>query len=155
MYDEAGLPLAGVNIIKKGSNYGTQTDFDGNYAINAETGDVLNVSYVGYVYKEITIGNETAISFSMDLDVEAIDEVVVTAIGISRESRSLGYSTTTIRSESLTEALTGRVSGVQIQQNTFQAGGSDNVIIRGISSVSNNSNPLYIVDGEVVSRKCN
>lgn len=151
IYDESGLPLAGVNIIKKGSNYGTQTDFDGNYAINAETGDVLNVSYVGYVYQEITISNETTISFGMDLDVEAIDEVVVTALGISRESRSLGYSTTTISSESVTQALQGRVSGVRIQQNTFQPGGLDNIIIRGTSSVSNNSSPLYIVDGEVVS----
>src|SRR5690606_26062473 len=102
--DENGLPLPGVNIIVKGTTNGTQTDFDGNYSITASTGDVLSYSFVGYTKKEMTVGASNNISFSMTPDVTAIDEVVITAFGIKKEEKAIGYAVQSVKGDDIAES---------------------------------------------------
>lgn len=90
--DESGLPLPGVNIIVKGTTNGTQSDFDGYYSISANSGDVLTFSYVGMKTQEVTVGASNTINVTLIEDAAVLDEVVVTALGIKREKKSLGYA---------------------------------------------------------------
>lgn len=113
--DSKNVALIGVNVIVKGTSTGTVTDFDGLYEIVAKETDVLVFSYIGYVSKEIKIGNVNAISVSLEEDTSRLDEVVVVGYGIKRKSASVGYSITSVRSESVTESLSGRVAGVSIR----------------------------------------
>ncbi len=153
--DDTGLPLPGVNILIKGTNTGTQSDFDGNYTINASVGQTLVYSYVGFQNIERPV---TAATVRLDVRMQAgeeLDAVVVTAQGISREKKSLGYAVTTIESESfagkpstdVARALTGKAPGVQIQQTSGLSGSGTNIIIRGFSSFSGSNQPLFVVDG--------
>jgi hypothetical protein len=98
--DENGLPLIGANVIISGTSSGTTTDFDGKYLLNASTGDVLNFSYVGYSDQNITVGASNTIDATLQLD-NTLDEVVVTAQGIKRDKKALGYAVTTIKSEAI------------------------------------------------------
>ncbi|WP_452221467.1 SusC/RagA family TonB-linked outer membrane protein [Lacinutrix salivirga] len=155
--DESGLPLPGVNIIVKGTNNGTQTDFDGNYSITASTGQVLTYSFVGYTNKEMTVGNSNTMSFAMEPDVAALDEVVVTALGIKREKKSLGYATQKVEGEQVSKiktpnfvnALSGKVAGLDIK-SSGTLGGSTNVVIRGNASILGNNQALFVIDGTPV-----
>ncbi|MEZ4803820.1 MAG: SusC/RagA family TonB-linked outer membrane protein [Gelidibacter sp.] len=152
--DVSGLPLPGVNILVKGTTTGTQTDFDGKYSIKAESGAVLVFSYVGLKTQEITLAASNTVNVTMTEDASALDEVVVTALGISREKKSLGYSTqevegedlSTVKSGNFTNALSGRASGVQIKRNN-NLGGSTNVVIRGNASLTGSNQALFVVDG--------
>ncbi|MCV6630268.1 MAG: carboxypeptidase-like regulatory domain-containing protein, partial [Flavobacteriaceae bacterium] len=105
--DAQGIPLAGVNILVKGTTTGTQTDFDGNYTIQASASDVLVFSYIGMKTTERTVGNNSSINVSMEDDAQNLDEVVVTALGISREKKSLGYATQEVGEEELTTNKSG------------------------------------------------
>src|SRR5690606_13424191 len=153
--DESGLPLPGVNIIVKGTSNGTQSDFDGKYSINAKTGDVLSFTYVGLKKQEITIQASSTINVVMKEDAAVLDEVVVTALGITREKKSLGYSTQQIEGEELVEtrnpnalsSLSGKVAGVQISNSSGSLGGSTRIVLRGIGSITQNNRPLIVVDG--------
>jgi len=153
--DEGGVPLPGVNILVKGTTTGIQTDFDGNYAIQVSSGQVLVFSYLGQRTEERTVGGEDVINVTMAEDAQALQEVVVTAQGIVREKRSLGYSVTTVESdkvESRPEAdigrvLSGKVAGVNITSNNGLSGSGTNIIIRGYSSATQSNQPLFIVDG--------
>jgi hypothetical protein len=98
--DENGLPLIGATVVISGTSSGTTTDFDGNYKINVNTGDVLNFSYVGYSDQNITVGASNTIDATLQLD-NTLDEVVVTAQGIKRDKKALGYAVTTIKSEAI------------------------------------------------------
>ncbi|MBT0607301.1 SusC/RagA family TonB-linked outer membrane protein [Aequorivita echinoideorum] len=157
--DDTGLPLPGVNIIIKGTSTGTQSDFDGNYTIDAAVGQTLVYSYVGFDTQEIAVGVSNNINVEMQAG-STLDEVVVTALGVSREKQSLGYSTqevageeiATVKTNNFTNALSGKVSGVQIRRNN-NFGGSTNVVIRGITSLSNNNQALFIVDGIPISNE--
>ena len=159
--DENGLPLPGVNIIVKGTTNGTQTDFDGNYSITASTGDVLSYSFVGYTKKEMTIGASNNISFSMTPDVTAIDEVVITTLGIKKEEKAIGYSAQSITSENLTEvrdaniinSLSGKIAGVNITNSSGAVGSSSRIVIRGITTISGDTQPLVVVDGVVMDNR--
>lgn len=153
--DEDGLPLPGVNIIIKGSASGTQTDFDGNYKLNASTGDVLAYSYVGYKTVEKTVGASNKISFGMEIDAQAIETVVVTALGIKREEKAIGYAIQKVKGDdlensketNLVNALQGRVAGIQIQGSPSSLGGSSRITIRGANSFLGENQPLFVVDG--------
>ena len=133
--DGSGVPLPGVNIVIKGTTTGTQTDFDGNYAISASTGETLVFSYVGFGDSEQLVGSANTINVTLQAG-EALDEVVVTALGISREKKSLGYATQEVSSEELTQtrnsnalnALSGKVAGVQISNASGNLGGSSRII---------------------------
>ncbi|OBX24670.1 TonB-linked SusC/RagA family outer membrane protein [Gelidibacter algens] len=152
--DQSGLPLPGVNIIVKGTTNGTQSDFDGNYTIDASTGDILSFTYVGLKAQEITVGTSNTLNVTMTEDASVLDEVVVTALGISREKKSLGYSTqevegdelSTVKSGNFVNALSGRASGVQIKRNN-NLGGSTNVVIRGNASLTGSNQALFVIDG--------
>ncbi len=123
--DENGLPLIGATVVISGTSSGTTTDFDGNYKINVNTGDVLNFSYVGYKSKVATVGVSNTINLALELD-NTLDEVVVTALGIKREEKALGYATQNLTSESLTtvrdgnivNTLSGKIAGVSITNSS-------------------------------------
>src|SRR5690625_166057 len=146
--DETG-PLPGANVIVKGTTTGTVTDFDGNYEITANPDDVLVFSAMGFVTREVRVGNQQTIDVSMQTDMQSLEEVVVTAMGISREKKSLGYATQEVSGEdvnqarqgNVTNALSGKVAGLQIRRNTT-LGGSTNVIIRGNTSLTGNNQAL-------------
>lgn len=152
--DQSGLPIPGVNIIVKGTTNGTQSDFDGKYTIDTSTGAVLSFTYVGLKAQEITVGTSNTINVTMKEDAAVLDEVVVTALGISREKKSLGYSTqevegnelSTVKSGNFVNALSGRASGVQIKRNN-NLGGSTNVVIRGNASLTGSNQALFVIDG--------
>jgi len=153
--DESSLPQAGVNIVVKGTSTGTQTDFDGNYSISASTGDTLVFSFLGYTTEEKVVGASNTISFGMTPDVEAIDEVVVTALGIRKEEKALGYAVTKVKSDELEQraegdvarVLAGKASGVQITAQSGTSGSATNVVIRGYTSINGSNQALFIVDG--------
>lgn len=150
--DESG-PLPGVTILKKGTTQGTETDFDGNYSIQAKTGDVLVFSFVGMKTAERTVGASNQINIVLETD-NLLEEVVVTAYGTQKKEALTG-SISEIKSEEFAKVatgnavtgLTGKVAGVQIFSNTGQPGAAPSVRFRGIGSLNGSSEPLYVVDG--------
>lgn len=157
--DQDGLPLPGANVLIKGAATGTQTDFDGNYAIRATVGEVLVFSYIGLTTEERTVGASDVINIQLAEDAQALEEVVVTALGIERSERTLGYGVSTVKAEDLTvaretnvlNALQGKTTGVQITNQSGNVGGSTKILIRGLTRLSGNNNPLWVVDGVPIS----
>ncbi len=153
--DETGMGLPGVSIVIKGSSNGTTTDLDGNYKITASEDATLVFSYVGYITIEQAIGNRAAIDVQMQMDAEQLEEVVVTALGIERKKEALGYAVTELEGKGFTEAretniangLAGKVAGVNVSNIASGPGGSSRVIIRGNTSLANNNQPLYVING--------
>lgn len=153
--DNSGLPLPGVNIVVKSTATGTQTDFDGNYTINVNRGAVLTYSYVGFTTKEVVVGDNNSINIQLEASASELEEVVVTAQGISRQKKSLGYAVTTLKSdavESRPEAdigrvLTGKIAGVNVVGTGGVAGSGTNISIRGNVSITGNNQPLFVVNG--------
>ncbi|WP_255083615.1 SusC/RagA family TonB-linked outer membrane protein [Zhouia amylolytica] len=161
--DDFGSPLPGVNVLIKGTTTGTQTDFDGNYTINANVGQVLVFSYVGLTTVEQTVGASNQMNVQLLAAAEELEGVVVTALGIRREKSSVGSATTTVNSEEITEgsqtdisnALKGKVAGVVISNASTDPGSSSGVIIRGFSTLGGSNQPLYIVDGAPINDNTN
>ena len=149
--DEDGLPLPGVTVIIKGTTTGVQTDFDGNYAIDASQGDLLIFSFIGLQTAEYTVGSNDVIDVTMATDTAQLDEVVVTALGISREKKSLGYAAEEVAGDELAESrnsnavssLSGRVAGVTISAPSGNLGGSSRILLRGAGSITQD-NKLYL-----------
>ena len=161
---EDGSPIPGVQVVVKGTTQGTTTDLDGNYEITVnDEAKTLVFKFVGMVTKEISIGDKTVINVTMEPEVKDIEGVVVTAIGVRRETKKLGYSVSNIESEEITKtqtndalsALQGKVAGVDITSSSGQPTASNNVIIRGYSSVTGNNQPLYVVDGTPINNSIN
>ncbi|WP_341216145.1 SusC/RagA family TonB-linked outer membrane protein [uncultured Wocania sp.] len=154
--DASSVPLPGVNIQVKGTSNGTSTDFDGNYSISANQGDVLIFSFVGFKTKEVSVTG-TKLDTSLEEDASKLDEVVITAFGVAKKQKSLGYSVTQVNANDVNltgqnnalEALQGQVAGVQINRTSGSAGGGVDILIRGVTSVnpSRSNQPLIIVDG--------
>ena len=150
-----GYGLPGVTIQVKGTSTGTVTDLDGNYSLNADSQDVLIFSFVGYKTKEIAIKGKNKINVTLDADAQMLDDVVVTALGIKRQKRELGYATEEIGGEliaksgsgSVISALSGRSAGVQIINPNGVDGGSSRITIRGNNSIFGDNQPLIVVDG--------
>ena len=157
--DDSGMPLPGVNIIIKGTTTGSQSDFDGNYSIRASVGDVLTFSFLGLTTVEQTVGSSSTINVTLTEDAAALEEVVVTAQGIKREKKALGYAVATVDAaviESKPEAdvsrlLSGKVAGVEVNAGGGFLGSSANIIIRSKNSISGSNQPLYVIDGAPVS----
>jgi TonB-linked SusC/RagA family outer membrane protein len=149
-----GVELIGVSIYEDGTSNGTVTDIDGNYALDVASGATLVFSYTGYETQRIEVGNQSTINIVLSQGV-ALDEVVVTAIGITREKKALSYSITEVGSEDIStvqdhnpvNSLVGKVSGVVISQGTGGPGGGSRVVIRGNNSITSNNQPLIVVDG--------
>lgn len=156
LLDENGDPLIGASVMIKGSNTGVATDIDGNYSIEvSDEHPVLNVSYVGYKPREIKVNSEEMAPVALEPDSQALSEVVVTALGIKREKKMLGYSVQDVKAgdlnttgdPSVVSALSGKVAGLQMNTAGTGLSGSTKITIRGNSSLSDNNQPLWIVDG--------
>jgi len=160
--DESGV-LPGVSVLIKGTNKGTETDFDGKYTLKAKVGDVLVFSYIGYKTVEKTVGTSNSINVRLEVGGEVLDEVVVTALGMSRQKKALGYAVSKVdeaqisqRSEGdIARVLTGKASGVNITQQSGMSGSGTNIIIRGMNSFSGSNQPLFVVDGVPFSSETN
>lgn len=159
-----GQPLPGVNVIVKGTSIGVSSDFDGNYSIELSDSNVVLVfSFIGYADKEISVNGKSVINVALEQSAESLDEVVVTALGIKKETKALGYSLTELKGDEMSKipetnainALQGKVAGVNITQNATGAAGSSRVVIRGASSLTGNNQPLYVVDGIPISNDNN
>jgi TonB-linked SusC/RagA family outer membrane protein len=156
-----GLGMPGVSVVVKGTIIGTTTDIDGLYTISVlPEHKALTFSFVGMTTKEVALGTQKTIDVVLDPDVFQIDEVVVTALGITREKKSLGYATqeisgaelNTVKSDNFINSLSGRSAGVSVKANG-NIGGSTNVIIRGSSSLTQNNQALFIVDGVPINNE--
>jgi len=155
--DGSGIP--GVTIQVKGTTIGTTTDINGDYSLGVEPAyEVLIFSYVGMTTVEVTIGDQTVINVVLTPSAQLMDEVVVTALGISREKKALGYSVQDVDGAALTygnnadmvNALSSRTAGVQVQSSGGSAGASSFITIRGAASITGNNQPLFVVDGQPI-----
>lgn len=152
--DDAGEPIVGANIVIRGTNYGVITDLDGKFIIDAPEGATLQISYIGYADKMLLIGKDSNYRIIMSENAEALNEVVVTALGITREKKGLGYATQQIKSEALetptgnlVSMLSGKVAGLNINSGAVVGGGS-RISIRGDRALSSGpSSPLFVIDG--------
>ncbi|MHC5201838.1 SusC/RagA family TonB-linked outer membrane protein [Myroides sp. LJL119] len=152
---EDGFPLPGVTVMIEGTNEGTQTDLDGNYSIKVKTGDTLVFSFIGLKEEKRKVGANTTLDVTMSADLTQLDEVVVTAMGIKRSAKALGYATQELKADdinktnnsSLSGALQGKLAGVQITPSSGAPGASSQIVIRGARSFTGNNTPLYVVDG--------
>ena len=155
--DTNGEPLPGVSVVVEGTTLGAMSDADGEFSISAKNGQVLDFYLFGMKSVKFTVNGPVA-NVTMEEDALALDEAVVTAMGITRSEKSLGYAATTVKNEEIaghhatnvTNALAGKVAGLQISATTTDPGASTNVIIRGYSSINGGNQPLYVVDGIVV-----
>jgi len=152
--DNEGMP--GVNVLVKGTFTGTVTDLNGDYSIEVPSTDATLVfSSVGYNTIEVLVGNQSVINISMSSDVRALQEIVVTALGIEKDSKTLGYATSNVQTEELTinrtpnmmNALQGKIAGVNISSMGTGPGGTSKIRIRGQSSISGQNNPLIVLNG--------
>ncbi|MDR1680557.1 MAG: SusC/RagA family TonB-linked outer membrane protein [Prevotellaceae bacterium] len=154
--DKSGSPLAGASVVVQGTNKVTMADIDGQFSLSGmEPGQVVAVSYVGYISKEITIGAETAYRIVLDEVTATLDEVVVTALGIKRAEKALSYNVqrlnnealTTVKDASFMNALAGKVAGVNISSSSAGPGSSVKIVMRGLKSIQKNNNAMYVIDG--------
>lgn len=157
--DEEGLPLPGVNIIAKNTKTGTQTDFDGNYSITANTGAILSYSFIGYKPVEKTVGNSPTISFKMEIDAQAIDEVVINALGVEVKRSDKTAAVSKVKGDAVAnsgevgviQGLSGKAAGVNITNSSGDPGAGAYIQIRGQSSITRSLQPLFVIDGVPVN----
>ena len=152
--DDSGMPLPGVNIVVKGTSSGTQTDFDGLYSIDAKTGGTLIFSYIGFGNQQRVIASSNSIDVQMEPG-EALEEVVVTALGIKSTARSVTYAVEKVTAEdientgetNLVNSLSSKSAGVTVVSASGSVGASSNIRIRGNTSIGRSNSPLFVVDG--------
>ena len=153
--DASGEPLIGATVMLKGTKRGVTTDVNGHFSIDAPNGSTLIVSYVGMVTREIKVGGKP-VNVTLE-GANALDEVVVTALGIKREKKSLGYAVDDINAEELMKnkntnainSLAGKIAGVSITQSSGSAGAGSQIILRGGTSLERDNQPLFVVDGVI------
>jgi len=154
--DEDGSTLPGVNVVVKGTSRGTVTDIDGNYRISVPNqNSILTFSFIGLASQDVEINGRSTVDVVMSSDAKQLTEVVVTAQGIEREKKALGYAVATVDGEKLEQQpqadvgriLQGKVSGANITASNGVSGTGTNIIIRGYSSITGSNQPLFIVDG--------
>lgn len=159
--DENGDALIGVNIKAKGTNKGTVSDKDGNFTIALPSaGTVLVFSFLGYIPREMKIEKTQVLDLQLTPDPKALDEVVVTALGIKREEKALGYATTVVKGEQLTDAisgnwtdaLSGKVAGLNMLRSNGGPTGSNKIILRGENNLTGDNEALIVVDGVVINQ---
>lgn len=156
--DQAGLPVPGAAILIAGTNTGVVSDIDGKYSITIDSPDAdtrLQVSILGYAAQEFAVNGRAVINVVMQEENTLLEGVVVTALGIRREEKSLSYNVqkvdndviNAVKDANFVNSLSGKVAGLQINQSASGAGGSTRVIMRGVKSISGNNNALYVIDG--------
>ena len=151
--DNAGMPLPGVSVLVKGTKSGTQTDFDGKYSIKALPSQILIFSFIGMKTQEVT-ASSSKVNVKLENTAVELESVVVTALGISREKKSLGYATqkvdgnetNKVPNTNFVNSLSGKIAGLQVKTNN-NLGGSTNVVIRGNKSINGNNQALFVIDG--------
>ena len=152
--DENGDPVIGATIAVKGQKAATVTDIDGKFALKVPAGSTLVVTYLGYAPKEVKANGEN-MTIKLSQDTQKINEVVVTALGIKKEAKSLSYNVqqlnsdaiTTVKDANFVNSLNGKVAGVQFTQSSSGVGGATRVVMRGAKSLNGNNNVLYVIDG--------
>lgn len=161
--DATGEALVGVSVSIKGTTTGTQTDVNGAFSLNANPGDVLVFSYIGYVNREVTVTNSDPMTVVLASDPHSLQEVVVTALGVKRSEKSLVYANqvvsggelNNVKTDNLMNSLNGKVAGVNISPSTSGVGGSVKVILRGNKSALGTNQPLYVIDGVAITNSSN
>lgn len=151
--DEFG-PVIGASVVEKGTSNGVVTGLDGKFSLNVKPGATLIISFVGYKQQEVKAGN-APLNIVLEEDSKMLSEVVVTALGIKRERKALGYGVAEVQGEALTKAketnvinsMAGRVPGLVVTQTAGGASGSSRVILRGSTEMTGNNQPLYVIDG--------
>ncbi len=158
--DESGFPILGASIVIVGTSTGTQTDFDGNYSINLQTGQKLQCSYIGMKTVTKTLEGQSVIDFVLSEDLLGLDEVIVTGTSGISTKKQLGSAISTVSSKDLSdakavvsigEALQGQIAGAQISRNSGNPSGGISIRLRGASTLVGSSDPLYIVDGVIIN----
>ena len=156
--DEANMPIPGVNVIVGKTGKGAATDIDGKFQLKVTKGDVLNVTYIGYIKQSITITNQTTIQVVLKEDFKSLDEVVVVGYGTKKKSHLTGSiakiggdDVAAVQASRVDEALAGKLSGVRIQNQDGAPGSDPKIQIRAAASVNGDSNPLVVVDGYPIS----
>ncbi|MCM4156984.1 SusC/RagA family TonB-linked outer membrane protein [Gramella sp. AN32] len=150
-----GMPLPGVTVLEKGTNNGVATNFNGEYSIEISEEAILVFSMIGYEEKEISPGAENVINITLGTNMEALDEVVLTALGIKRERKSLGYALQEVSGDALVEsrennlanAFSGKVAGLQVIRGGNGPASSSKIVLRGNNSLTGDNQPLIVVDG--------
>lgn len=153
--DTNGESVIGANVSVKNTTIGTITDVNGNFKLQVPNNGKLIVSYIGYESQEVSINNKSSFIITLKEDSKMLSEVVVTALGIKREKKALGYAMQEVktdmfsenRSTNVSNLLQGKIAGVQISQSGSGVGGSTRIILRGLNSLSGNNTPLWVVDG--------
>ena len=156
--DAKNEPVAGASVTEKGTTNGTTSDANGNFLLNARPNSVLVVSVVGYQTQEIPAGNETTLTIALTSAITELGGVVITALGISKQKRQLGFSVTEVKGADIARtneinpinALQGRAAGVQIDQGAGGLFGNTKIVIRGNSTLGTNNQPIFVVDGVIM-----
>jgi TonB-linked SusC/RagA family outer membrane protein len=151
--EDANGPLIGATVKVAGTNNGTVTDFEGHFKLKCKVGDILEISYVGYATKSVKAQKDMKVV--LDEDKTQLSEVVVTALGVKRERKALGYALSEVKGEELTKAketnvmnsLAGKVAGLVVQNTAGGAAGSTRVLLRGNTELTGDNQPLYVIDG--------
>lgn len=155
--DESGVPLPGASILEKGTSNGTSTDFDGNFTITVDSSTTLEISYIGYVTKEIQLNGQTTINVQLEPDATQLEDVVVVGYGVQKKSDITG-AIGSVKSESFNKGvvanpgqlLQGKVAGVNVTAVSGEPGAAQNIIIRGVGSLRAGTTPLFVVDGFII-----
>ncbi|PSL42859.1 iron complex outermembrane receptor protein [Chitinophaga niastensis] len=154
----ANEPLPGVSVLLKGTTTGVITDYLGNYVIHVPGNGILIFNSIGFIKKEVDVNNQTTLNVIITEDNKQLGEIVVTALGVKKEKKSLGYSVTEIKGSDLAitneinpvNALQGKAAGVQIDQGAGGLFGSTKILIRGNSTLGNNNQPIFVIDGVII-----
>lgn len=154
--EDALGPVTGASVIVKGTTNGTVTDLDGNFTLDGvKKGDIIQVSFLGYTTQEIPYTGQASLAINLAEDSQKLDEVVVTALGMKRDKKALGYAMQELKGDDLTasreanlaNSLSGKVSGLQIVRSSNGVGGSSKIVLRGNNSLTGSNQPLVVVDG--------
>ncbi|WP_407557299.1 SusC/RagA family TonB-linked outer membrane protein [Winogradskyella sp. 4-2091] len=153
--EDSGMPLSGASVIVKGTSTGVVTDFDGKYSIDVDSGSTLIFSYIGFVTKEMVVGDSNVIDVQLIEDASELSEVVIVAQGIQAKPRELAYSVQSVGSDAINKSketnlvsgLNAKAAGVQVTTSSGSVGASANIRIRGNTSITRSNSPLFIVDG--------
>ncbi|WP_235985766.1 SusC/RagA family TonB-linked outer membrane protein [Mucilaginibacter segetis] len=153
--DKSGVAIPGVTVAEKGTSNGAPTDVNGKFSISVKPGAVLTFSFIGFKPKEVEVGSQTNINVVLEANENALNEVVVTALGIKREKKSLGYAVQEVKGETLANtkepnlvnSLSGKVAGLQITRSSNGPGASSRITLRGNNSLTGDNQPLIVVDG--------
>ncbi|MCP9767690.1 SusC/RagA family TonB-linked outer membrane protein [Lacihabitans sp. LS3-19] len=150
-----GSPISGVSVVVQGTSIGALTDTEGKYSIKAASKDVLIFSFIGMTSQSISVGSSNTVDVALASDPSLLDAIVVTALGIKREEKTLSYAQQTVSSDELIRtrdpnfmnSLSGKAAGVEIKRSSSGAGGSTKIVLRGNKSLSGDSSPLFVIDG--------